>query len=110
MNILILNWRDPKNPRAGGAELVTLQHAKAWAKKGHGVYWFSSNFKNAKIKEKYEGINIIRFGSDLSVFIFAPLYYFFSKINFDLVIDEVHGIPFFTPFYVRKPKIIFIHE
>ena len=33
MNILILNWRDPKNPKSGGAEQVTMEHAKAWVKK-----------------------------------------------------------------------------
>src|SRR5437879_3318402 len=42
MNILILNWRDSKNPLAGGAEIVTLEHAKAWVRAGHHVTWFTS--------------------------------------------------------------------
>ncbi len=111
MNILILNWRDPKNPLAGGAEIVTLQHAKAWAKKSHRVIWFTSSFRDAKKEETLEGVKIIRQGNYISVYLFAPLFYFFSKQTFDVVIDEIHGIPFFTPLYVwNAKKIAFIHE
>jgi len=110
MNILILNWRDPKNTKSGGAEIVTLEHAKAWVKKGHTVTWFTSKFGGAKEKEEMVGVNIVRRGSFLTVYLYAPFFYFFSKQKFDVVIDEIHGIPFFTPIYVRKPKIAFIHE
>lgn len=110
MNILILNWRDTKNPKSGGAEIVTLEHAKAWVKRGHNVTWLTSKFENSKDKEKIQGVNIVRRGSFLTVFLHAPFYYLISKIKFDLVIDEIHGIPFFTPLFVKTPKIAFIHE
>jgi len=110
MNILILNWRDPKNPKSGGAEIVTLEHARAWIKAGHKVTWFTSKFPNSKIEETLDGISIVRGGNFITVFLLAPFFYLFTKNKFDLVIDEIHGIPFFTPFYVRKPKIAFIHE
>lgn len=110
MNILILNWRDPKNPHAGGAEIVTREHAKAWVEAGHNVTWFASSFPSAKKSEKIDGILIIRKGNWLSVFFYAPFFYLFSKNSFDIVVDEIHGIPFFTPMYVRKPKVGFIHE
>ncbi len=110
MNILILNWRDIKNPKSGGAEIVTLEHAKVWVKKGHNVTWLTSKFENSKKEEKIQGVNIMRRGSFLTVYLHAPVYYLFSKIQFDVVIDEIHGIPFFTPLFVKKPKIAFIHE
>ncbi len=110
MNILILNWRDPKNSRSGGAEIVTLQHAKTWVKKGHNVTWFTSGFENSKREEKIEGVNIVRRGNFISVILRAPFFYIFSKNKFDIVIDEIHGLPFFIPLYVKKPKIAFIHE
>lgn len=108
--ILILNWRCSKNPLSGGAEKVTLEHAKAWVKKGHNVTWFTSKFKGAKDEEKIEGVNIIRRGNFLTVYLLAPFFYFYSKTKFDFVIDEIHGLPFFTPLFVKKPKIAFIHE
>lgn len=110
MKILILNWRDFKNPKAGGAEIVTYEHAKAWVTAGHSVTWLASSFPQAKKKELVGNISIIRKGNWLSIYIFAPLYYLLSKNTFDIVIDEFHGLPFFTPLYVRKPKIAFIHE
>lgn len=110
MNILILNWRDIKNPKSGGAEMITLEHAKSWVKKGNSVIWFTSTFKNSKEREKIQGVNIVRYGNFITVCLLAPFFYLFSKNKFDLVIDEIHGLPFFTPLYVKKPKIAFIHE
>ncbi len=114
MNILILNWRDPKNPKSGGAEIVTMEHAKAWVKKGHNVTWFTSSFDKSKKQEKIDNVNIVRRGNFLTVFLYAPLFYLSRQSGrgggFDVVIDEIHGLPFFTPVFVRKPKIAFIHE
>ncbi len=112
MNILILNWRDPEHPNAGGAEQVTLEHAKGWIKGGHNVWWFSSTFQEAKTNEFIDGVNIIRSGRQVfGVHIKACLWYLFKKHpKFDLVIDQFHGIPFFTPLYMRTKKLAFIHE
>lgn len=110
MNILILNWRDVKNPKSGGAEIVTLEHAKGWVKSGHKVLWFTSRFKGSKKNELIDGVEIIRAGNFLTVYLIAPLFYLFSGRKIDLVVDEIHGLPFFTPIYVRKPIIAFIHE
>jgi glycosyltransferase involved in cell wall biosynthesis len=111
MKILILNWRDIKNPDFGGAEVATYEIAKRWVKWGHEVTWFSSKFKNCKEKEVIDGLKLIRQGSPFTVHLKAFLYYRkHFKNKFDLVIDQVHGIPFFTPFYVKEPKIAYIHE
>lgn len=110
MRILILNWRDPLNPKSGGAEIVTLRHAKSWVKKGHSVTWFTTSFPSAPYKEVLDGIEIIRKGNSLTVYFFAVIFYFSLLKSFDIVIDEIHGLPFFTPLYVKKPKIVFIHE
>ncbi len=110
MNILILNWRDPKNPKGGGAEIVTLEHAKGWIKNKHTVTWFSSEFAGCAPTESINGVKVVRRGNFLTVYLYAFFYYLFSGNKFDLVVDEIHGLPFFTPLYVRKPKIAFIHE
>lgn len=110
MKILILNWRDPKNPKSGGAEIVTIRHAEAWVKAGHEVTWLTGKFPNSLPQEDINGVKIIRKGTSLSIYLIAPFYYFFSKQKFDLVIDQIHGLPFLTPLYVKEPKIAFIHE
>lgn len=110
MNALILNWRDPKNPQAGGAEKATLYHAKGLLEKGHGVVWFCSSFKNSKGEEIVDGIVYLRRGNAYTVFFYAFAYLLFNQRKYDLIIDEIHGFGFFTPLYVYKPKISYIHE
>lgn len=117
MNILIYNWRDIKNPLSGGAEILTHEMAKRWVNDHHRVTWFSSSFENAKKKEIIDGVNIVRSGKpDLrylfnSVHFKAFLFYLKNKHKkFDVVIDEVHGIPFFTPLYVKEPIVVLICE
>jgi glycosyltransferase involved in cell wall biosynthesis len=110
MRIIILNWRDIKNPKSGGAEIATMEHAKAWIKKGYDVIWFTSGFKNCKKTEIIDGIKVVRRGNFLTVYLLAPFYYLRNRKNIDLVIDQIHGLPFFTPLYVRKPKVVLIHE
>lgn len=111
MRILILSWRGPGHPNEGGAEQVTHEHAKAWVAAGHEVTLFTSTFPGAKKREVVDGVVIERRGDQiLGVQLFAPLYYLLQRPRFDLVIDQFHGIPFFTPLYVKVPKLAFIHE
>ena len=58
MKILILNWRDIKNPRAGGAEVLTHEMAKGWVQAGHNVTFFTASFKGAKPEEVLDGVNV----------------------------------------------------
>lgn len=117
MRVLILNWRDIKNPFSGGAEILTHELSKRLILKGHSVTIFSSYFQGAKKEEIIDGVKIIRDGNPdartlfNSVQLKAYLRYkkeFQGKI--DLVVDEVHGIPFCTPFYVKEKKIALICE
>lgn len=117
MKILILNWRDIKNPSSGGAEILTHEIAKRWVKQGHSVTQFSSEFPSSKSKEVIDGVTIIRKGH-------PDARYFFSSVHFqaflhyiknfrgtvDVVIDEIHGLPFFTPLFVKEKKIALICE
>jgi hypothetical protein len=111
MHILILNWRDIKNPLAGGAEISTHEHAKRWVKAGHKVTLFSSSFTGGEAFEKIDGVKIIRRGSHYTVHLHAIFYYLIAlREKVDLVVDEFHFIPFFTPLYFRGKKLAFIHE
>ncbi len=112
MNILILSWRGPGHPNAGGAETSTDEHMKGWVKAGHKVTLFTSFFKDCKEDDLIDGIEIIRHGRQmLGVQWEAFKWYLFGNHpKFDLIIDQFHGIPFFTPMYVKEKKLAFIHE
>ena len=112
MNILILSWRGPGHPLSGGAEQVTYEHARGWVRAGHKVTLFTSSFPGSISHDCIDDINIIRYGDQyFGVKILAFFWYkFVNNENFDLIIDEFHGIPFFTPLYVNKKILGFIHE
>ncbi|MBI2029072.1 glycosyltransferase family 1 protein, partial [Candidatus Gottesmanbacteria bacterium] len=75
MRILWLNWRDIKNPNAGGAEIMTHQTAKRLVKAGHTVTIITSKFKNCAHQDTIDGVKIIRKGNLFTCRIFAFLEY-----------------------------------
>lgn len=107
MNILILNWRDIKNPYKGGAEIILYEFARRLRQRGNNVTWFSESFKGALKEEKFNGINIVRRGNRYSVYLHAFLYYKKLKEKPDVVLDCVNTICWQTPLYVNKSRRIF---
>lgn len=111
MRILVFSWRDPKHPLAGGAEQVMHEHMKGWVEAGNKVTLLASSFENSTSTEELDGIKIIRSGYQyLGVQVAGFLYYLQHSHKYDLIVDQFHGIPFFTPLFVRKPKIAVIQE
>lgn len=111
MNILILNWRDIKNPSGGGAEILTHEIGKAWVKRGNRVWQISAKFKGAPSEETIDGVMIKRMGTWWSVHVLAFLYYiknFRGKI--DVIIDEVHLLPFFSILYEPRKTVLLVCE
>jgi glycosyltransferase involved in cell wall biosynthesis len=125
MKILLLNWRSLKDPLSGGAEQSTFEIAKRWVKNHNAeVTWISAPYNNEVKKEEIEGINFLYLGNKLHRdntlsmilnfpwFLIATYKFIKSKGNnyFNIVIDQVHGIPFFTPLYIKSKIFVYIHE
>jgi glycosyltransferase involved in cell wall biosynthesis len=113
VRVLWLNWRDLKNPEAGGAEVFTHEVMRGLAQKGHHITLFTSHFPNAPLNEKMDDINIVRGGSNnYGVYQKARDYYKKHKDEYDIVIDEINVKPFLTPRFVKdgKPVIALIHQ
>ena len=109
MRFLMLNWRDPKNPLAGGAERVTLAYLVALAGRGHEVFWYANDFPGAAREEVIDGINIIR-GGGKGTSILKAIRWYRRQDRFDLVIDQHHGIPWFAPWWAGTNCVAYIHE
>jgi glycosyltransferase involved in cell wall biosynthesis len=112
VNILILNWQDRLNPLAGGAETHLHEIFSRVVSAGHHVTLFCSAFEGAKPYEIVDGIEVIREGAR-NTFNFTLLRRYYNDLRhraFDIVIDDVNKIPFFTPLYVRKPLLGIAHH
>jgi glycosyltransferase involved in cell wall biosynthesis len=114
LKILVFNWRCWFNPEMGGAEVFTREVFRRWVEAGHKVTMFTSNFRGGKAHEVADGIDIVRSGGRYSVYWKAKEYYnrFFSKGDYDVVIDEINTRPFLTPKFVKNGEkiIALIHQ
>lgn len=109
--ILMLNWRDPKHPQAGGAEMYLHEMGKRWVAGGHTVEWLCASFPAASKHEVLDGIRITRTGSAVTVYARLPFEYLRSfRDRFDVIIDAENGIPFFSPLFSMKPKVGVVHH
>ena len=111
LRILILNWRCPRNPKAGGAESLTFEIARRLVGQGHSVEWFSAAFPGAPTDEDLDGVHVVRAGRQWSVHWQAFLRYRRSiRDRFDAVIDEVNTMPFFTPLWAGIPTFMLMFQ
>jgi len=112
MKILIINWQDIRNPASGGAEVHLHEIFCRIAAMGHQVTLYCSSFEGAKQEETIDGVKVIRKGSR-QLFNFGVKRKYkrdFENEGYDIVIDDINKIPFYTPRYVRGPLLALSHH
>jgi glycosyltransferase involved in cell wall biosynthesis len=111
MRILVINWQDIRNPLGGGAEVHMHEIFSRIARRGHSVTLLCSGFPGAPAEETIDGITVVRRGSrELFNFIVPFAYRTLRKRGFDVVVDDLNKIPFFTPLFVREPLVAIAHH
>lgn len=112
MKILVINWQDWTNPFAGGAEVHLREVFTRIQKKGHKVTLLCSNYKGAKRKEILDGIEIIRVGkrNTFNFSLYRKIKRFLERREFDVIVDDLNKIPFYTPLFTKKPVVGLVHH
>lgn len=112
MKILVINWQDIRNPLGGGAEVHFHEIFKRIAARGHEVTLFCSSVPGLPPTEIIDGIRVVREGSRSTFNFHVPVRYrsTFSRENYDVVVDDLNKIPFYTPWYVREPLVTIVHH
>jgi glycosyltransferase involved in cell wall biosynthesis len=111
MRILGLCWRYLDHPAAGGAEVVTHQIFSRLIEEGHEVTSFNGSYPGAAPAGELDGVRLIRRGRQWSVHFLAWRWLRRRLHEFDIVIDQINTIPFFTPLYVPEEKRrFFFHQ
>ena len=108
MRILGLCWRYLDHPAAGGAEVVTHQIFSRLIEEGHEVTSFNGSYPGAAPEGELDGVRLIRRGRQWSVHFLAWRWLRRHLDDFDVVIDQINTIPFFTPLYVPEEKRRFV--
>jgi glycosyltransferase involved in cell wall biosynthesis len=107
MRLLVINWRCIKNPLAGGAEIYFQEIFSRLVQRGHKVTLLAERFPGSAPEEYLEGIRTIRVGGK-NTFNFAAsrqVARLAESIEADIVIDDLNKIPFYSPWYVKKPVL-----
>lgn len=112
LNILSINWQDITNPQAGGAEVHITEILKRVVKRGHKATLFCSGYAGAPKEEVKDGIKIIRRGSRFNFNWILPFYLpqVLEREEFDIVLEDINKLPFFSPLYHQIPTLVIVHH
>jgi len=107
VKFLAVNWRDMKNPDAGGAEVHLHEILKRLIANGHEVTLVCSNFEGGTTEDVDDGIRILRCGKWYNANFVIPYHVWklLKRESFDLIIEDVNKIPFFTP-VLTKTRVV----
>lgn len=110
MDLLVINWQDIKNPWAGGAEIYLFEIFSRLASKGDRVTLFCSQFWGAERREVVEGLEVLRAGrrNTFNFTVMARLGSILRDRRFDLVVEDLNKLPFYTPAWTRLPTAVLV--
>jgi glycosyltransferase involved in cell wall biosynthesis len=107
MHLVALNWRDIKNPDAGGAEIHLHEILKRMVARGHRVTQFATAYDGGKARVEIDGVRVIRQGAWWNANYVLPraMRAFLRDHPADLVVEDINKIPFLAPRYTRTPVL-----
>lgn len=109
--IHVLAWRDLDDDEAGGSEVHADECERRWADAGLEVLHRTSTAVGQPAEAERNGYRVIRRGSRYSVFprtIASELTRTMGR--YDAVVEVMNGVPFLTPVWCRRPRMLFLHH
>jgi glycosyltransferase involved in cell wall biosynthesis len=112
LRILVANWQDKTNPRAGGAEIHLHEVFGRLAARGHQVSLLVSGYAGAAPQETIDGMSVHRSGGRYTYNLAAPRYYRqrLRNLGFDVFVEDLNKVPLFAPYWVREPIALLVHH
>lgn len=113
MRILAVNWLDPENPEAGGAEMHLFEILKRLVQRGHDITLVCSGFAHSAQRTTIEGVEVRRYG-DRHTFALrgrGAVRRALRAGSYDLVLEDINKLPLYLPtltdlpFYVIVPHL-----
>lgn len=102
LRIAVLNWRDPWQSVAGGAEEYAWRISRDLLARGASVTFVTSREAGQARSETREGVAFRRMGGPYTVYPRVLSWLACRRRRFDAVLDCMNGIPFFAPTVVSR--------
>jgi glycosyltransferase involved in cell wall biosynthesis len=107
----VVAWRDLDDPEAGGSEIHAHEVLSRWAAAGLDVHLRSSRVDGAARSVERSGYSADRIAGRYAVFPRAALSGLWRSFGSrDAVVEIWNGMPFFSPVWARRPRIVFLHH
>lgn len=109
MNILLFNWQCIRNPLGGGAEVHMHEIFRRIVDMDNKVTLYCCTHPGLPSDETIDGITIHRRGKrEFFNFLVPKIYSSVKNDGYDIVVDDINKIPFYTPYFVKKHPILAI--
>ncbi len=109
--IHVLAWRDLDDPDAGGSEIHADECERRWAAAGLDIVHRTSAALGQPATAERNGYRVVRRGSRYSVFPRAVASELTRRMGrYDALVEVMNGVPFFSPIWCRRPRILFLHH
>jgi glycosyltransferase involved in cell wall biosynthesis len=113
VNILLVNWQDPANPHAGGAEIHLFEIFSRLASKGHRIRLVCSGWSGAAEQVTIDGIQVHRTGGRNSFALLGPsaVRRAMAAERPDVLVEDINKLPLFLaattslPFCAMVPHL-----
>ena len=111
-HILILTDRDWTHPQGGGTGTNLFGQVARWVAWGHRVTVVAGHYPGApRTEQPAPNLTIHRMGTRLTVFPRAALAVTRGLgRDADVVLEVINGIAFFTPLWLRRPRVALVHH
>lgn len=112
MKLLLINWQDRLNPRAGGAEAHLHEIFGRLAARGHDVTMLVSSWPGAPARDRIDGMEVHRTGGRHSFSLAAISHYrrHLAAEPFELVVEALNKVPLFSPLWSGRPAMLLVHH
>lgn len=109
LRVAVVNWRDPWQCAAGGAELYAWQISEQLRLRGAHVTFVTSREPGQARRERRSGIEVVRMGGVYSRYPLVLAWLLRHRGSFDVAIDCMNGVPFLSPLALaRRTRIILL--
>ena len=113
MKILAVNWLDPANPDAGGAEIHFIEIFRRLVQAGDEVTLVCSGWRDAEPETVIEGVRVRRVGGRHSFALRGrgAVRRILASERFDVVVEDINKLPLYLasvtnlPLYVIVPHL-----
>jgi len=112
LRVLVLNERDPRHPKAGGAELHVHEIFRRLADRGVEVTQLVSSFPGGAQREVLDGVELRRLGRLRAYYPLAALACAREtrQRRYDVVVECLNKVPFYSPVYSAVPVLAICHH